>query len=142
MENDIIRKKFIEVFGNDKYVEFVLSLYESFPKRDRLFFWQEQLLIELSKYIENKQLIHKEIYSIFNHCPIHDKELIKDLVPVINGNRYKSHISSLDEKKLFPLANVYALRDLDSNKYPDHIEILYCPNCRHERSINHKNNSR
>jgi hypothetical protein len=139
MENDLIRKKLIELFGNEKYVEFVLSLYESFPKRDRLFFWQEQLLAEFNKYLNHKQLDYEEVYLIFNFCPIHDLELGKDFVPVINGNRFKSDISSLDEKKFFPLANIYALRDLDNIKYPDKIEVVYCANCRNERSIINNN---
>jgi len=135
MEHDFIRNKFIEMFGEEKYVEFVLSLYESFPLREKLFFWQGQLLKELCNDLKLHSINFEETYMIFNHCPIHDMELKSDFVPVLNGNRFENPISPFEEKKSFPLANTCALRDCERFKYPENIEILYCPDCRNERSV-------
>lgn len=133
MSSDFIRKKFIEIFGREKYKEFILTLYESFPIRNKLFFWQEQLLIKLSLELNRKQIDFKEVFSIFNHCPIHNVELKKDTVPIRNGVNIIRDISFVKELELFPLANVEAFRNSELTNYPENIDVLYCPKCRSER---------
>jgi hypothetical protein len=134
MSFDHIRDKFIEKFGKAKYEEFVLSLYESFPLIERLLFWQERLLEELCYDLSIPKPKVEEVYSIFNRCPIHNVELKQDTVLIINGNGYKPSFSLKEDKKLFPLANSVAIRDLDRFNYPESIKVLYCSNCRQEQS--------
>jgi hypothetical protein len=130
MSSNGIRSEFIEKFGKAKYDEFVLSLYEAFPLRERLFFWQEKLLEQLFNYLGIPLPTLKEVYSIFNHCPIHDIELKEGNVPIINGNDRKYNFLLIEQIKLFPLANINAPRDLDRFEYPETINVLYCPQCR------------
>lgn len=135
MTSDSIRHSFIETFGDEKYEEFVLSLYEAFPLREKLLFWQDKLLDGFFKDLNIQRPILEEVYSIFGHCPMHDTALKKDNVPIINGNAYTDHLTLREERKLFPFANVHAPRDLDRFEYPERIDVLYCSKCREERSI-------
>jgi hypothetical protein len=126
MQPDIIRIRFIEKFGLAKYIEFVLSLYESFPRRNTLFYWQENLIKELSTGFSIEINGLDELYKIFCYCPIHNIELLNEDVPVVDGNEpQESNYNSL-----YPLANINAPRDLDRLKYPQWIDIFYCPKCR------------
>ena len=135
MSLDIIRKKFIENFGREKYKEFVLTLYESFPIRTKLFFWQEQLITKLSLELNRQQIDIEEVFSIFNHCPIHDVELKEDTVHIVNGLNYEGDSLTDKELELFPLANTEACRNLELGNYPENIDVLYCPACRSERLL-------
>jgi hypothetical protein len=133
MSSEQIRKKFIQKFGKGKYEEFVVSLYDSFPLRDRLFFWQEKLLERLFKELAISVPSVKEIYFIFKYCPIHDLELKTDNVSIINGNNYSPNFTLQEEKSYFPLANINAPRDLDRFTYPETVNVLYCSDCRKEQ---------
>jgi len=130
MTSDVIRLKFITKYGEDKYQEFVLSLYEAFPRPDSLKFWQEKLINELIKELNFHQLSLEEVYNIFNYCPIHNVELLGDNVPIINGMELKEPLDFNLRKQLFPLVNINAPRDLDRFEYPKSIDIYYCPVCR------------
>jgi hypothetical protein len=101
MSPDLIRYKFIEEFGRVEYKEFVLSLYEAFPLRDKLFFWQEQLIEKIFNDLNIPQPTIEEVYSIFNCCPIHDAKLNADIVPIIDGNNLGWALS-YRVKKTFP----------------------------------------
>jgi hypothetical protein len=133
---DFIRFKFMEKYGDVKYKEFVLSLYLHFPRRDTLLFWQERLIKELLIELGIQEIEIEEIYNVFNHCPVHDIELLKDNVPIVDGVEYIDPINWGLQEKLFPLVNINALRDLNSSLYPRTIELLFCPSCRQSRSIN------
>jgi len=136
MSSNIIRKKFIENYGREKYKEFVLTLYESFPIRTRLFFWQEQLINKLSLELHLQQIDIEEVFSIFNHCPIHDVKLKEDTVCIVDGSNIQRDISIDKELELFPMANTKAFRNLELRNYPEKINVLYCPNCRGDRLMN------
>ncbi len=138
MSPDLIRYKFIEKFGRVEYKEFVLCLYEAFPLRDRLSFWQEQLIEKIFNDLNIPQPTIGEVYSVFNYCPIHDVKLNADIVPIIDGNKMDSALSHREEEKRYPLANVIAPRNLDWFKYPENVEILYCFICREQRLLNIK----
>ena len=133
MSSNFIRSKFIEKYGVNKYEEFVLSLYQSFPLKKSLVFWQEKLLKELCKDLDIPLIEQENVHRVFNSCPKHNIELEKDNVLIVDGNKIADHIQYNIERKLFPLANVDAPRDLDRFQYLERIEILYCSCCREER---------
>jgi hypothetical protein len=135
MTNNNIRKEFANNIGKEKYIHFVLTLYEAFPLRNKLFFWQEQLLSNFSRKFDIPQISVSNIYEIFNHCPIHDYELIKDTVPVVDGNRANTNLTQT--KELCPLANIDAPRNLEMFDYSESIEVLYCTICREIRKTLH-----
>lgn len=58
-----IRKEFEEFVGNEKYKHFILTLYEAFPLRDKLFFWQEQLLTDFSTIFDIEPISFQNIYK-------------------------------------------------------------------------------
>ena len=130
MSSDFIRLKFIDKYGKTKYIEFVLSLYDYFPRRDTLFFWQEKLINDLSNELGFKKIDIEKVYKTFNFCPLHDIELLKDNIPIVNGNNYKDPFDLTLRKQLFPLANTNAPRNLDQFSYPNTIDVFYCPTCR------------
>ena len=129
-----IRNKLIAQLGQDKYKELVLSLYEEFPLRTKLLFWQERLINEVFKELDIAWDNVAQLFSIFNHCPLHHLELRKDNVPIVDGNTYQSALTLREEKLLFPLANVIVPRNLELRNYPQRIDVVYCPGCREERS--------
>ncbi len=133
MEFDTTRKKFMEFVGKEKYIEFVLTLYETFPLRDKLFFWQEQLLKKFSNEFNLRTIEFNELYSIFNNCPIHDNVLKEGVVPIIDGNTYKPVLPYEKEKEIYPMANDIAPRNLEMMDYPESVEVFYCPQCRTEK---------
>lgn len=125
-----IRIGFEKFVGNDKYVHFILTLYEAFPLRDRLFFWQEKLLKDFANKFDLKPIEFVQIHKIFNHCPVHSNELKIDTVPIVDGNEINSKISNEKEKEFFPMANINAPRDLERFSYPKTVNVLYCDKCR------------
>lgn len=130
MEPKDIRAKFIEIYGYDKYKELVLSLYQSFPLINKLAFWQEQLLNNLSSNLNRQNFKISEIFSIFNHCPIHDQILKEDIVPIVDGNSYQVELLFETEIKLRPFANTIAPRNLNFGNFPKELKVYYCPDCR------------
>lgn len=130
MRSEEIRKKFKDFVGNEKYEHFVLTLYEAFPLRKRLFFWQEHLLTEFSIECNIEPINFENIHKIFNHCPIHDFELKKDTVLIVNGNEMVPKISYEEEKRISPMANINASRDLERFNYPNDVDVVYCQKCR------------
>jgi len=130
MEPAIIRKQFVEVFGFEKYKQFVLTLYEAFPVRDRLFFWQEQMLKNLSEHFNIRPITYEEVYLIFNQCPLHNAELKRDIVPIVDGNNCQDMKFTEIDNSSFPLSNVIAPRDLERFNYPEELEVYYCHDCR------------
>src|SRR5690606_36199398 len=118
---------------NEKYEHFVLTLYEAFPLRDRHFFWQEQLLTEFSTQFNIEPINIENIHMIFNHCPILNSGLKNDTVPIVDGNKMDYKIPYEKEKRIFPMANIYAPRDLERFTYPKDVEVLYCEKCRKVR---------
>lgn len=133
MTSNFVRSKFIEKYGEAKYKEFVLSLYDIFPRADNLLFWQEKLIVELTKELGLSQPNTDDVFNIFNYCPVHNVELLDDNVPIINGMELKEPLDINLRKQLFPLANVNAPRYLDRFEYPKSIDIKYCPSCRDAR---------
>lgn len=125
-----LREAFKEFVGKEKYILFILTLYEAFPLRNKLFFWQEQLLKDFSNKFDIKLITIENIYQIFNYCPIHNYELKNDNVPIVDGNEFEPKISHQKAKELFPMANLYAPRDLTRFIYPKNIEVVYCEKCR------------
>lgn len=126
-----IRQRFKEFIGNEKYVHFVLTLYESFPLRDKLFFWQEQLLSDFSNSFDFEPIGIDEIYDVFDQCPVHNCTLKNDTVPIVDGNGI---VSKGISKDLSPLANTNAPRDLERFRYGKVIDVLYCPKCRQKNN--------
>ena len=139
MPFDVTRIKFIEYVGKEKYKDFVLTLFEAFPIRDRLFLWQEQLLVKFSSDLNLPSIKFEDVYSIFNHCPIHDIELKEDTVPIIDGSNIKSVIPYEKQLEISPMANVDAPRNLEMQDYPESVEVFYCFQCRVEREKNYTN---
>lgn len=125
-----IRKEFKKFVGNEKYNHFILTLYEAFPLREKLFFWQEELLKNFSNECDIEPIVNENVHEIFNHCPIHDFELKKDNVEIVDGNGISPKISYEREKELFPMANINAPRDLERFNYPKDVEVVYCEKCR------------
>lgn len=130
LTNEQIRTEFKKFVGNDKYTHFILTLYEAFPLREKLFFWQEELLNKFSQEYNIEEIEYKNVYEIFNHCPIHDFELKKDTVKIVDGNDITPKTSYEKEKKLFPMANINAPRDLERFSYPKDVDVVYCEKCR------------
>jgi len=64
MPFDVTRIKFIEYVGKEKYKDFVLTLFEAFPIRDRLFLWQEQLLVKFSSDLNLPSIKFEDVYSM------------------------------------------------------------------------------
>ena len=128
-----IRKEFKESVGNEKYNHFVLTLYEAFPLRDRLFFWQEELLGNFSNEYNIEPISFENIHKIFNHCPIHNFELKNDSVLIIDVNEIVPKISYEKEKEIFPMSNMNAPRDLERFNYPKNVDVVYCEICRETR---------
>jgi hypothetical protein len=135
MSFDFIRLKFIDKYGKTKYNEFVLSLYDSFPRRDTLFFWQEKLVNDLFKELNIQLLDLDDVYKIFNYCPLHDIELLHDNVPIVDGENYKEVYDYSLSRQLFPLANINAPRDLTRFTYPQNLNVYYCSTCRQIQEI-------
>ena len=125
-----IRKEFAEFVGIEKYTEFVLTLYEAFPLRERLFFWQEQLLHDFSREMEMESIAFESVHAIFNQCPIHNYVLKNENVPIVDGNQIRSSVSYEESQKTFPMANVNAPRDLERFDYPKEVNVMYCEKCR------------
>lgn len=125
-----IRTSFEKYVGNDKYNHFILTLYEAFPLRNRLFFWQEQLLKEFTNEYDLELIELRQAHKIFNHCPVHNYELKNDNVPIVDGNSISSNFSNEKEKEFFPMANVNAPRDLERFSYPKNVDVIYCDKCR------------
>lgn len=125
-----IRVEFEKFIGNEKYIHFVLTLYEAFPLRNRLFFWQEQLLEDFTHKFDLEIIEFKKVHQIFNHCPIHNYQLKSDNVPIVDGNEINSKISYERAKELFPMANIIASRDLERFSYPKTVDVVYCDKCR------------
>lgn len=130
MTPETIRSKFILKYGSSKYIEFVLSLYEAFPFRSRLFYWQEQLMESLFAELSVITPTVQEVYSIFSHCPIHNIQLKTDIIPVVNGNVLYTDSDLQKKNKENPLANTIAPRNLDHFVYPTEIEVWFCSECR------------
>ena len=130
MSIEDIRKEFLKFVGIEKYEHFVLTLYESFPLRDKLFFWQEQLLSDFSNEFNITPISFENVHQIFNYCPIHEFELKKDTIPIIDGNNVVTKLSYKREKEFFPMANIDAPRDLERFDYPNYVDIVYCEKCR------------
>ncbi len=128
-----IRTAFEEFAGTEKYRHFVLTLYEAFPLRDQLFFWQEELLGEFSKHFKRHVIQHSEVYKIFNHCPVHKGQLKSDTVAIVDGSKASHRIPYSLQEEFFPLAHVDAPRNLEMFVYPENIDVLYCEACRKTR---------
>jgi hypothetical protein len=133
MEPEIIREQFIEYFGFDQYKMFVLTLYEAFPLRDKLFIWQDQMLEKFCEQLKIEQITYEEIYLIFNTCPLHRVQLKKDIVPIVDGNKQCDIVFNQTVNYLFPFSNVDAPRDLERFAYPKEVEVYYCQDCRNIR---------
>ncbi len=103
-----IRNELEQFIGTEKYIHFILSLYESAPRRERLLFWQEEILNEFTKSAQVEPIGFDSLYSIFNCCPIHKKTLKQEEVLIVNGNYNNSKIPYGIEKKTMPLANINA----------------------------------
>lgn len=125
-----IRIGFEKFVGNEKYNHFILTLYETFPLRERLFFWQEELLNDFANKFNLEPIEFRQIHKIFNHCPVHSYELKNDTVPIVDGNEINSKIINEREKELFPMANINAPRDLERFSYPKTVNVVYCDKCR------------
>ena len=133
---DQIRIEFKKFVGNEKYNHFILTLYEAFPLREKLFFWQEELLKNFSNEFDIEPILFENVHEIFNHCPIHDFELKKDNVKIVDGNDIIPKISYEREKELFPMANINAPRDLERFNYPKDVDVVYCEKCRELKNKN------
>ena len=66
MTNEEIRSEFKKFVGNEKYKHFILTIYEAFPLRKRLFFWQEQLLKDFTNEFDLEIIEFSKIHKIFN----------------------------------------------------------------------------
>ncbi|UKN00202.1 hypothetical protein K6119_10705 [Paracrocinitomix mangrovi] len=130
MTPEEIRTRFQEFVGDEDYINFVLSLYDRFPRPENLHLWQEKLLTDFSNKFGTDPINTTDVYKIFSHCPIHDFELKPDKVVIVNGNEIAASIPYEKERELFPLANVNAPRDLDRFEYPESVEVVYCERCR------------
>ena len=137
MTNEEIRIGFEKFVGNKKYNHFILTLYEAFPLRNRLFFWQEQLLKDFSNKFDIELIEFRNVHQIFNYCPIHNYELKSDNVSIVDGNVVNSKVSYERKKELFPMANINAPRDLERFNYPKKVDVVYCDRC---REVNKKYN--
>ncbi len=111
LSNEEIRIDFKEYVGIDKYKHFVLTLYEAFPLRERLFFWQEELLTKFLPKIDIEPINYENVHKIFDHCPVHELELQNDTVLIVDGNELVPKISYNRKMELFPMANINAPRD-------------------------------
>ena len=78
-----------------------MTLYEVFPLREKLFFWQEELLHNFSQENNIERIRYKNVYEIFNHCPIHDFELKKDTVKIVDGNDVNPKHHTTEKKNSF-----------------------------------------
>lgn len=130
MTAEEIRVGFEKYVGSEKYNYFVLTLYEAFPLRSRLFFWQEQLLKEFTNEHDLDLIEFEDIHKIFNHCPVHNYVLKNDNVPIVDGNSINPNFSYEQEKEFSPMANINAPRDLERFSYPKSVDVLYCEKCR------------
>ncbi|WP_438423886.1 hypothetical protein [Aquimarina macrocephali] len=129
MTTEQIRNGFKKFIGDEKYNHFVLTLYEAFPLRGRLFFWQEELLKKFSNEFQIDQIEFENVYNIFNHCPVHNYELKNDDVSIVDGEILPEEFYQ-KEKNLFPMANFNAPRNLERFRYPKSVAIVYCDKCR------------
>ena len=129
-----IRKGFEKFVGNEKYNQFVLTLYEAFPLRDKLFFWQEQLLKDYSNEFNIEPIVFETVYEIFNHCPVHNYKLKNGNMPIVDGNKIVQRVSNERAKEPFPMANFNAPRDLERFSYPKSVDVAYCEKCREIRN--------
>jgi hypothetical protein len=136
LKTEDIRIGFKEMVGNEKYIHFVLTLYEAFPLRNRLFFWQEQLLEDFTNKFDLETIEFGQVHEIFNHCPVHNYELKDDNVLIVDGNEINSKVSYEREKEFFPMANIHAPRDLERFKYPKDVNVVYCKKCRELKNKN------
>ncbi|RZS93932.1 hypothetical protein [Aquimarina brevivitae] len=130
MTYEEIRIEFEKFVGNEKYNHFILSLYDTFPLKKRLLFWQESLLKDFFNKYDLETIEYEQIYRIFNRCPVHHYKLKHDTVTIIDGNEVNSTISYRKEKNLFPMANIYAPRDLNRFSYPKKVNVVFCSRCR------------
>ncbi len=133
MDRKTIREKFVEMYGQEQYNRFVLTLYDSFPLRDKLFYWQEQMLNDFCEEINLEMIDYENTYSVFNQCPLHGDELNMEIVPIVDGNTYPDLGLYQTSSNLFPLSNVNAPRDLERFSYPEEVEVYYCEECRKVR---------
>ena len=127
MKLELIREKFIEMYGTEKYKEFVLTLYEAFPLRERLFFWQEEMLNNFCKHFNIGHIDYEKTYSVFNYCPVHNVKLEKDIIPIVDGNSLEV---GKKREYLNPFANLVAPRNLEMFEYPKTVEVYFCQTCR------------
>ena len=133
MTDEEIRVKFRELFGEDKYKHFVLSIYQCYPWKnlDRLFYWQLDLLTEFASKHGIEPIGIENLRGIFTLCPVHNSELKVDTIPIVDGNKIIRNESYYNhEKEKFPMAYVNAPRDLERMTYPENIEKVYCEKCR------------
>ncbi|TSE03075.1 hypothetical protein [Aquimarina algiphila] len=130
MTEEQIRNGFEEFVGNKKYNHFVLTLYEAFPLRDRLFFWQKQLLKDFSDEFNIDPIMFENVHNIFNHCPVHNHELKNENVPIVDEGQILPEAFYKREKDFFPMANINAPRDLERFSYPKSVDVVYCQKCR------------
>lgn len=133
MTNDKKRIRFRELFGEVKYKNFVLSIYESYPwtNLERLFYWQMDFLSEFESKYGIEPIGIENLREIFTQCPVHHFELKVDIIPIVDGKKILRNESYYKaEKENFPLAYVNAPRDLERMTYPENIKKVYCEKCR------------
>jgi|GEM_PF-2860990 len=130
MEAKEIRDTFVTTFGIETYRKFVLSLYESFPPRNRFFFWQEEQIKTLCNHLEIPELTWEQVYRTFDHCPLHNSLLIEDIVPIVDGLHDPIPGFYQTEALYFPLSNIEAPRNLEMSDYPPTVTVRYCERCR------------
>jgi len=61
--------------GEIRYIEFVLSFFNEIPPREKFLFWQEKILSDFHEQTGAQFLKIADIYSVFDHCQIHDIRL-------------------------------------------------------------------
>lgn len=140
MTSGELRTEFEKFAGLEKYIHFVLTLYEAFPLRKKLFYWQEQLLNDFSNKFVIEPITIESALVIFNHCPIHNYKLINEKVAIVDGNKIVQKVSYKTSQEYFPMANINAPRDLDRYNYPKNVEVMYCEKCREAKEITESNN--
>lgn len=85
MDISVFRQAFRTHCGEEGANKFSSAFLHSFPFKQRLYFWQEQMLDGLCKAHGLPYPEPEALPALFNFCAIHGDDLLPDRVPIFYG---------------------------------------------------------
>lgn len=117
------------LFGDADAARFLLTLHRQSSASGRLYYWQEKMLAGLSSEGYDIRTL-EEALTAFNHCHVHDAELVAGEVPIRYGTWAPPQADEVRRSDaMWPFANVEVFGPCWVEEARQR-SVMFCSGCR------------